>query len=418
MEDIFEGEVENAQEEIKQEDLQSAVQDLSPELQEQFGNIQSLVKMNPDVVNSDEYKDLVAKIDEQNSGQASEEDEYEEDEYEDEEYEDEEYEDEDEEYEDEDEDEDADEDIEDVFGVTNSKSKRAKKVKIDFDVPEEMEELLNSKYGIEDASTFFTSVDTWRKQAQEGGEFQSQLEALTSDIQAMPPDLRTAITMWADGDDHTAVFTQGLRLDFASDFEDQDVESLVEHYLPEEYNLLVRAFNNEELEEDEFDDKIDLLARSTKRMFKGQQEALVTERADYEKQQANLQKEVKSSAISSVEALSKSFPNFSKSELSKVRNYLVDGKIDSLIYNSDGTYREEAAEMVANMMYGGKMRETIEKLAKRRGESEANQKLVDSSAKSVKKRKSSGTNRGSAPRAVQHLGSVITNDDPYSNSMD
>jgi hypothetical protein len=367
MEDIFEGEVENAQEEIRQEDLESAVQDLPPELQEQFGNIQSLVKMNPDVVNSAEYKDLIAKIDEHNSGQASdeEEEEYEEDEYEeDEEVEEEEDEDE------EDEDEDADEDIEDVFGTLNSKTKRAKKVKINFDVPEEMEEMLNSKYGIEDASTFFTSVDTWRKQAQEGSEFQSQLEALTSDIQAMPPDLRTAITMWADGDDHTAVFTQGLRLDFASDFEDQDVESLVEHYLPEEYNLLVRAFNNEELEEDEFDDKIDLLARSTKKMFKGEQEALVTQRADYEKHQADLLKKVKSSAISSVDALSKSFPNFSKSELSKVRK------------------------------------------------SEANQKLVDSSAKSVRKRKSSGTNRGSAPRAVQHLGSVITNDDPYSNSMD
>ena len=101
-----------------------------------------------------------------------------------------------------------------------------------------MQDMLESRYGVKDASTFFGSVDSWRQQAQEGSEAKNQLDSLTSDIQNLPPDLRTAISMWADGEDHTAVFTQGLRLDFASDFEEQDVESLVEHYLPEQYEKL------------------------------------------------------------------------------------------------------------------------------------------------------------------------------------
>jgi hypothetical protein len=127
-----------------------------------------------------------------------------------------------------------------------------------------------------------------------------------------------------------------------------------------------------------------------------------------------LVKKVKSSALSSVESLSKSFPDFSKSELNKLRSVLVEGKVDGLIYNPDGTYREEAAKKVAYLMFGEKMEDTIKKLAERQGESKANRKIVDSSAKSVKKKKTSGTNKGgNTPRAVQHLGSIIVDDDPY-----
>lgn len=414
MDDIFAGEVDKASEELQQnQQSQEARETLPSELQDELSNIESLVKMNPSVVETPEYKDLMARV-ESHSTQASDEEEEEEEEEDVDVDEDEESDEESEEEEDEDE----DEDIEDVFGTVTKGKNKSKKVKIDFDVPEEMEKLLNSKYGVEDAATFFGSVDTWRTQAQEGTEVQKKLEAITSDIQNLPPDLRNAISLWADGEDHTVPFSQGLRLDFGSDFEEQDVESLVEHYLSDEYERLVKSFNNDKIEEEEFNDKIDLLARSTRKLFTQEKKALVDERVQYDKRQADSAKKAKSSALDSVEALSKAYPNFRKSELNKVRNVLVEGKVDDLIYNADGTYSDNAAELVANMMFGGKMRETIEKLAMRQGMSKANADIVDSSPKKLKAKKQSSSKGQAKSAPVQHLSSVIENNDPYSQSMD
>jgi hypothetical protein len=406
MEDIFEGAVEEAAGQINSSRGDIDVSELPQELRDEYSNIESLVAMNPDVVETEEYKDLIARIDDVLSGQASDDEEYDDEEYDDEEYDDEEYDDEDDE---DDEDESFDED---VFG-TLKREKRQKRVEIDFEVPDEMLDMLGSKYGIEDPSTFFTSVDTWRQQAQDGAEVRKKYEAINADIQQLPPDLRQSIVMWADGEDYSSVFTMGQRLDFGSDFEEQDVESLVEHFLPEDYQDLIDEYeSNEDMTDEEFEDKMYILAKSTKRAFNQERKAMVESRVQYENSQSEHVSAVKNSALDSVDLLSKSFPNFSKSELNRVRNYLVEGKVDSLFYNPDGTYTEEAAEMVANALFGSKMRGMIETLAKRKGESEVNQRIVDSSPKSVRRNKS--TQQGKANvKAVQHLSSVVVSDDPY-----
>jgi hypothetical protein len=93
---------------------------------------------------------------------------------------------------------------------------------------------------------------------------------------------------------------------------------------------------------------------------------------------------------------------------------LVEGKIDSLFTKSDGTYNEDAAELVAYAMYGKKMLESVRKISERKGESKANQKIVDSSPKTVKKQKAAGGNQGLGMEAVGHLSGVFKGD-PYAS---
>ena len=73
--DIFADEIERASEEIQQTQGQSNINDMPAELQEQYSNIESLVAMDASVVETQEYKDLIARIEEHNSGQASDDDE-------------------------------------------------------------------------------------------------------------------------------------------------------------------------------------------------------------------------------------------------------------------------------------------------------------------------------------------------------
>lgn len=398
---IFDDEVEKASEALNLQEEDGKVDDVPAEIEAQIGQVEDLLRLDPSFKDTQDYKDLMAKIEEMEGGQA--EDEYEEDEYEEE--------DDDEEYEEDEDEEDEDEELDDPFGIL-SKPKKQKPVRLDFEVQDEMAEFISSKYGVEDPEKFFESVNTWRSQAQEGAESSKQLEALATDIQSLPPDIRQTISLWADGEDYTRVFTNNERLDFESDFDNQYVDSLVQHYLPEEYDELIDSLDNDDIDEDEFEDKLTLLARSTKKLFTNEKKALEDERAQYFERQQQSSELLKESALSSVEALSKSFPNFSKSELDKVRQVLVEDRVDDLFYNADGTYTEAAAEMVANAMFAGKVRDTLQKVARRQGESEANQRIVDSSPKSMRKQKSSAGKAGVNTKAVQHLSGVFKGD-PY-----
>lgn len=365
--------------------------EFTPEMEDQIRQIEALASMDASFANSQEYKDLMAAK-EQMSSQSSETDEDEDDDYEDE-------------------DDSEDEDIDDVFGITKE-SKVEKEVKLTFEPTKDMQKFIESKYGVKDVAKFFSSADTWRNQAQEASETKRELELLTADLQAMPPEIRQAVSLWANGDDYTRAFNQNERLDFSSDFSRQDPENLVQHYLSEQYEELLERLENGKIDEDDFEDRIKLLAGSTKRMFNTDKQALDEEREQFTQRQKNEYQMTKKSALLSVENLSKAYPNFSKTEVAKIRNILVEGKIDNLFLKADGSYNEDAAELVAYAVYGKKMLESVKKVAERNGESKANQRIVDTSAKQLRKQKVSGNEQNFSAKEVQHLSSMFKND-PY-----
>tara|TARA_R110000868_G_scaffold183714_3_gene425011 strand:- start:159 stop:1295 length:1137 start_codon:yes stop_codon:yes gene_type:complete len=358
----------------------------TPEMEDQIRQIEALASMDASFANSQEYKDLMAAK-EQMSSQSSETD-------------------------DEDEDEDEeDEDVDDIFGITKE-SKVEKEVELTFEPTKEMKKFIESKYGVKDVAKFFSSADTWRNQAQEVTETKRELELLTADLQAMPPEIRQAVSLWANGDDYTRAFNQNERLDFSSDFSRQDPENLVQHYLSEQYDELLERLENGKIDDDEFEDRLKMLAGSTKRMFNTDKQALDEEREQFTQRQKNEFQMTKKSALLSVENLSKAYPNFSKTEVAKIRNILVEGKIDNLFTKADGSYNEDAAELVAYAVYGKKMLESVKKVAERRGESKANQRIVDTSSKQLRKQKVSGNDQNFSSKEVQHLSSMFKND-PY-----
>ena len=389
MDNNFEQEFENASQDLMN---QPVVDNLEPEMQEQLRQIEALASMDPSFASSKEYQDLVNSL-VKSSDQASEE------------------EDEDEEEDDDSEQDEEDEKVDDIFGIMST-PKKAKEFKLNFEPPKEMIDLISSKFGVKDPSKFFSSVDTWRSQAQEGSEIRKEYDALTNDLQAMPQDIRMMVQMWANGEDYTKALNSSERLDFSDDFKNQTSESLVQHYFGEQYDELISEFEDGDISESEFDNRIKLLASSTKRLFNEDKQALEKEREEFMDRQKSEFQNMKKTALLSVDNLGKAYPDFSKSEISKIRGLLVEGKVDNLFMNADGTYKEDAAELVAYAMYGKKMLDSVKKVAKRQGESEANQKIVDSSPKQLRKLKSSSGSTGLNKEAVGHLSGVFR-PDPY-----
>jgi hypothetical protein len=367
-----------------------SLEQLEPEMQEQLRQVEALAAMDPSFANSTEYKDLMASM-RQASVQADDEEEEEEEEDED--------------------DSDESADIDDIFGIMAT-PKKGKEIKLNFEAPKEMIDLISSKFGVNDASKFFSSVDTCRNQAQEGSEVKKEYEALTADLQAMPSDIRMAVQLWANGEDHTTAFTSSQRLDFSGDYKGQDPESLVQHYFGEQYDELTTSLEDGDISESEFDNSVRLLANSTKRLFAEDKQALEKEREEFTNRQKNEFQNLKKTALLSVENLSKAYPSFSKSEVAKIRTILVEGKAENLFVNADGTYKEDAAELVAYAMYGKKMLESVKKIAERQGESKANQKIVDSSPTALRKNKAAAPQQGAFAKEAGHLSGLFKGD-PY-----
>lgn len=368
-----------------------SLEQLEPEMQEQLRQVEALAAMDPSFANSTEYKDLMASM-QQASVQARDEEEEEEEE-------------------DEEDDSEDNSDIDDIFGIMAT-PKKGKEIKLNFEAPKEMIDLISSRFGVNDASKFFSSVDTWRNQAQEGSEVKKEYEALTADLQAMPSDIRMAVQLWANGEDHTSAFTSSQRLDFSGDYKGQDPESLVQHYFGEQYDELTTSLEDGDISESEFDNSVRLLANSTKRLFAEDKQALEKEREEFTNRQKNEFQNLKKTALLSVDNLSKAYPSFSKSEVAKIRTILVEGKAENLFVNADGTYKEDAAELVAYAMYGKKMLESVKKIAERQGESKANQKIVDSSPTALRKNKAAAPQQGAFAKEAGHLSGLFKGD-PY-----
>ena len=390
-EENFEKEVESVSSELEQREEEVSMDDMTSEMQDQVRQLESLAGMDPEFANSQEYKDLMSSI----SSEGKEEVEAEQEE----------------EVEEQEEEEEEDSESEDVFGLKKS-SKKQKEFKVDFDVPDEMMDMISSKFGLDDPSKFFSSVDKWRSQAQEGAESTKEYEALSTDLQSLPSEIKQSIQLWANGSDYTEAFNSNSRLDFSDDFRNQDTENLVQHYLEEEYNELVDMYNDDKLDDEGFEDRIDLLARTTKRMFNQDRDSIENEREDFANQQRQEYENLKKSANLSVKNLTNEYPDFSRSEIGKIKNILVNGKVDELFMDSDGVYKDEAAEILAYAMYGKKMMQSSSTRAERKGESKANLKTVDSSPKSVRRQKSSDQKRGVNLDAVGHLSSAFKKD-PY-----
>lgn len=392
----FNKEVEQAEESVaSQPEMEPVSMDsLSSDEQDQVRQLESLAKMDPDFANSDEYKDLMSFISkdakEEEVGEEEEEADYDEEEVEETK---------------------GESDDDDVFGVSKTK-KRKKEFSVDFDVPDEMIDMMSSKFGIDDPSKFFSSVDTWRSQAQEGAESTKEYEALSTDLQSLPGEIKQSIQLWANGGDYTEAFNSNLRLDFSESFKDQDSENLVQHYLEDEYNELVDKYNDDKLDDDEFEDRVNLLARTTKRMFNQDRDSAEKEREDFAKQQKAEYDNLKKSASLSVKNLTNEYPDFSRSEIGKIKSFLVNGRVEELFMDSNGVYKDDAAELLAYAMYGKKMINSAKSTAERRGESKANLKTVDSSPKSVRRQKSSSQERATKLDAVGHLSSAFKKD-PY-----
>lgn len=305
-----------------------------------------------------------------------------------------------------------DEDDSNPFGINKQKKSKSN---LSFEDDSDVVEYMKKKYSIDDPAKFFESADKWRNQSQKASETEGKLKDLLDGLGSLPQPIKDAIDAFANAQDYRAAFTSSAPvMDFSKDANEVDKETMVKHYFKAKVEKQKTKLDEGEIYEEEYNEYIDDLYDSAARLFKSDKRDWERERAEIIRQENESAEALKSSAISSVDSLQKKYPNFSSNELKKVRTRLVQQDLRNLFFDRDGSYREDAAERLAFVLYGNKLMESLKNQAKAEAESAANATIVQRGKKQLVGSKSkSGTNKTEADNAIRHLTGQFGND-PYS----
>ena len=244
---------------------------------------------------------------------------------------------------------------------------------------EEAIEAVNKKYSIDPNKdggwdTFLGSVDKWRADAQKKSDLEKQLEGIQEAFDNMPEPLYNAMEAWSMGNDFQEAYNSSTvsKIDFKKDFNSQDLYTVVDHYFPNQ-------FEKEDLE-DVSDPTVKRAIDLAERQYKIDKDNNRHMRAKQEQQERERVESFKKSVDSSVENLKKTFPAFSDSHFKQIEKVLKSGDIDSLFFNNDSTYKADAAEKIAFMLYGKDELLRVRNLTAKKSKSETLEEVVSRGA--------------------------------------
>jgi len=299
----------------------------------------------------------------------------------------------------------------DVFGVTKRKKKA---LDIDFEINSDTQKYLAEKYSIEDPSKFFSSADQWRQDSQQLSELSKTHDEVLHDLRNLPAPIKDAIVAYSNAEDYQSAFmNSGGRLNYDMDFRDQERDVIVKHYFSDKLDKLYVKLNEGDIDEDDYEERVDDLFDSSKRLYEADQREFDEKRAEIIARNEREVQSMQKSALSSVESLKKAYPDFSKADFQRVKQRLVDGNIEGLFFNEDGTYKAEAAEMLAMAMYGSSVIASLLEEAELRGATEANKAIVQRGDKKPKTKASvKSAAKAKAMDQISHLTQEFRSD-PY-----
>jgi len=297
----------------------------------------------------------------------------------------------------------------DPFNLNKKKGKSKYKFKDEKEVVD-----LIKKKGFKEVPTFFESVDKWRNDSQKFVEVQEKNEQIEQGLSSLPTPIKNAIQAYSNSEDWRSAFQSSTtNVDFAADFKDNNKEEIVKHYFKDKYTKLKTKLDEDVYDEEEYNERIEDFYDSSERLFDSDKQAIEQRRAEIIDKQSRESEEFKTSAISSVKALKEKYPDFSSSQLQKIRQTLINRTTDSLFVD-DNKYSIDAAERVGLALFGREILEAREVKAKRAGGNESKEEYFERGNKKMKAKGSQQSqNDNAANNAAKHLQGQFKKD-PYS----
>jgi hypothetical protein len=182
--------------------------------------------------------------------------------------------------------------------------------------------------------------------AAEADQYKQLIEAQTSILNNLPPDVSLILNAAIQGEDYKTVINKLQRktvMDYDKPFESQDPVKVVNFYTGKQHSK--ESF--EALDEAVKDTLLD----AVKLKFESDKSELSNLEVNTKKAKEERQKKFLASVESSIAKMVLSNPTMGKTEISRVKQIMLGGIAD-VLFTKDKTYTPEAAQRIAMMEYG------------------------------------------------------------------
>lgn len=265
---------------------------------------------------------------------------------------------------------------------------------------EEGAKYIKDKYDIDveddpkNFTTFFGSVNNWRKEAQQFNEVNEKLNNQTEFLKELPQPIKTAMQVYIDAGDYKQAFTSAAaQPDFNKNWGDHSQENLINFYFPKEGLELMEAWEetdddgNKKMTEKNFNKEVDRLHGVTEKMYNNDKNSFTTERAAYARHAKDNEEKYAESVQSSVEFLAKAHPTMGDDGVAYIKKLLTEGDPQSNILGlvfDNGKVRKDATTKLAFFIYGEEQLKHMVAKARNKSESAAGEKFVAGADKKPK----------------------------------
>lgn len=242
-------------------------------------------------------------------------------------------------------------------------------------------EVLNSNglsvKSLDDVAKFASDYKSSIEKISELEKNQKEGEIAIDILNKMPDDILDLVQSWANNEDYKSKMKDyaSKTIDFSIDFEKQDIRSILAYYAPK--SKLFDIEDNNELKQELIDNG---MYDTLKKSYNSDVKESVSIRDKIVKESEAKNKLIVESVKRSIDNISKVYPDikFSEKHNEEVLSILNKGAngVLELFLNKDGSFKEDAAAIIAMAKYGYSAINDLKQMIRKRAESEVTEDFI------------------------------------------
>jgi len=295
-------------------------------------------------------------------------------------------------------------------GINKKKEAESEDFTAELKDTEALSKVISEKTGYSNLNELIESSLKFKEVETQVQEVSKENENYKKVFESIPSELYQSIDLFLKGQDWKTPIISKPNLDFSKDIDSVDEKSLVDNYLPGQ-------FSQEEWEDYGSEDAdpgikkaINLAINTAKSKFEADKKDLDSFRTNQVELANERAQKINSSVEKSIEYLKKNIEGIDDGYIAQAKANLNIQKINEMLFNEDGTFKEDAALKLSYAEHGHDIMKQYKNIIQHKAETNERQAILERTPNKPKQNKKSSSTREEARPEVLRVIDDLTKD--------
>lgn len=295
-------------------------------------------------------------------------------------------------------------------GINKKKEAESEDFTAELKDTEALSKVISEKTGYSNLNELIESSLKFKEVETQVQEVSKENENYKKVFESIPSELYQSIDLFLKGQDWKTPIISKPNLDFSKDIDSVDEKILVDNYLPGQ-------FSQEEWEDYGSEDAdpgikkaINLAINTAKSKFEADKKDLDSFRTNQVELANERAQKINSSVEKSIEYLKKNIEGIDDGYIAQAKANLNIQKINEMLFNEDGTFKEDAALKLSYAEHGHDIMKQYKNIIQHKAETNERQAILERTPNKPKQNKKSSSTREEARPEVLRVIDDLTKD--------